>query len=159
MLCKKCFTNYELEDYDKYLTIPKIMASKGYCFNCAYWLYRHNELYNIGEFKRPEDLGYVELKLANINPGDTLQVITRDFEMITLHICKPNPINLNQVPVYKVQGKDGTYLFNVSRVTYQGKISLGQYFIPNATRLDNDLALGLIDRQSTKIINHLYYEV
>ena len=159
MICKKCLADYELEDYDKYLTIPKIMTSKGYCFKCAYWLYRHNELYNIGEFKRPEDLGYVELKLANINPGDTLQVITRDFEMITLHICKPNPINLNQVPVYKVQGKDGTYLFNVSRVTYQGKISLGQYFIPNATRLDNNLALDLIDRQSTKIIDHLYYEI
>ena len=159
MLCKKCFTNYELDDYDKYLTIPKIMASKQYCFKCAYWLYRHKELYNVGDFKRPDDLSYVELKLAKLNPGDTLSVITGDFEMITLHICKHSPINLTQKPVYKVQGKNGTYLFNVSRVTYQGRISLGQYFIPNATRLDNDEALELINRQSTKIINHFYYKL
>ena len=79
--------------------------------------------------------------------------------MITLHICKHSPINLTQKPVYKVQGKNGTYLFNVSRVTYQGRISLGQYFIPNATRLDNDEALELINRQSTKIINHFYYKL
>lgn len=159
MICKKCLANYELEDYDKYLTIPKIMANKGYCFNCAYWLYRHQELYNIPEFKRPDDLGYVELKLANLNPGDTLSVVTTDFEMITLHICKHSPINLTQKPVYKVQGKNGTYLFNVSRVTFQGRISLREYFIPNVTCLDNDVALELINRQSTKIINYFYYKL
>lgn len=159
MICKKCLCNYELDEFDPNLEIPKIMKEKGYCFNCAYWLYRHQNMYHIPDFKRPEDLGYVETKLATLTIGDTLQVVDNNFEMITLHIDRPAPINMNQQPIYKVQGKEGFYLFNVKRVTFQGKISLREHFIPNVTSLDNDLALELINRQSTKIVNHLYYKL
>ena len=135
------------------------MKEKGYCFNCTYWLYRHQNMYHIPDFKRPEDLGYVETKLATLTIGDTLQVVDNNFEMITLHIDRPAPINMNQQPIYKVQGKEGFYLFNVKRVTFQGRISLSEHFIPNVTSLDNDLALELINRQSTKTVNHLYYKL
>lgn len=116
-------------------------------------------MYHIPDFKRPEDLGYVETKLATLTIGDTLQVVDNNFEMITLHIDRPAPINMNQQPIYKVQGKEGFYLFNVKRVTFQGRISLSEHFIPNVTSLDNDLALELINRQSTKTVNHLYYKL
>jgi hypothetical protein len=159
MICKKCLCNYELDDFDPNLLIPNIMKEKGFCFNCAYWSYRHQNLYHLPDFKRPEDLGYVETKLATLTIADTLQVVDNNFEMITLHINRPAPINMNQQPIYQVQGKEGTYLFNVNRVTFQGKISLKEHFIPNAICLDNDVALELIDRQSTKIINHLYYKL
>lgn len=159
MICKKCLCDYELDDFDPNLLIPMIMKEKGYCFNCAYWAYRHKNLYNRSDFKRPDDLGYVEDKLATLTIADTLQVVDNNFEMITLHINRPAPINMNQQPIYKVQGKDGAYLFNVNRVTYQGKISLREHFISNATLLDNDVALELINRQSTKIINRLYYKL
>lgn len=159
MICKKCLCDYELDEFDPNLEIPKLMKEKGYCFNCAYWLYRHQNMYHIPDFKRPDDLGYVEDRLERICVGleDTLQVVNNNFEMIILHIDNPTPVDINQQPIYKVQGKDGTYLLNVKRVTYQGRISLRQYFIPNATRLDNDVALELINRQSTKIVNQLYY--
>lgn len=159
MICKKCLCNYELDDFDPNLEIPKIMKENGFCFNCAYWSYRHQNLYHLPDFKRPDDLGYVETKLATLSFGNTLQVVDNNFEMITLHIDRPAPINMNQQPIYQVQGKEGTYLFNVKRVTFQGRISLREYFIPNVTRLDNDVALELIDRQSTKIVNHLYYKL
>lgn len=159
MICKKCLCNYELDDFDPNLEIPKIMKEKGFCFNCAYWSYRHQNLYHLPDFKRPTDLGYVETKLATLTIADTLQVVDNNFEMITLHIDRPAPINMNQQSIYKVQGRDGIYLFNVNRVTFQGKISLKEHFIPNAICLDNDVALELIDRQSTKIINHLYYKL
>lgn len=161
MVCKKCLYNYELDEFDPNLEIPKLMKEKGYCFNCAYWAYRHQNLYNRSDFKRPEDLGYVETRLEMIRLvlEDTLQVVDNNFELITLHIDNPAPINLDQQPIYRVQGRDGIYLFNVKRVTFQGKISLIEHFISNATLLDNDLALELIDRQSTKIINHLYYKL
>lgn len=159
MICKKCLCNYELDDFDPNLEIPKIMKEKGFCFNCAYWSYRHQNLYHLPDFKRPDDLGYVETKLATLTIADTLQVVDNNFEMITLHINRPAPINMNQQPIYQVQGKEGTYLFNVNRVTFQGKISLKEHFIPNAICLDNDVALELIDRQSTKIINRLYYKL
>ena len=159
MICKKCLCNYELDDFDPNLLIPMIMEEKGLCFNCAYWSYRHQNLYHLPDFKRPTDLGYVETKLATLTIADTLQVVDNNFEMITLHINRPAPINMNQQPIYQVQGKEGTYLFNVNRVTFQGKISLKEHFIPNAICLDNDVALELIDRQSTKIINRLYYKL
>lgn len=159
MICKKCLCNYELDDFDPNLEIPKIMKEKGFCFNCAYWAYRYKNLYNLSDFSMLSDLGYVETKLAKLCLGDTLQVVDNNFELITLHIDKPAPINLDQQPVYRVRGKEGTYLFNVKRVTFQGKISLKERFIPNAICLDNNVALELIDRQSTKIINHLYYKL
>lgn len=159
MICKKCLCNYELDEFDPNLLIPMIMKEKGFCFNCAYWLYHHQNMYHIPDFKRPEDLGYVETKLATLSFGDTLQVVDNNFEMITLHIDRPAPINLYQQPIYKVHGKDGIYLFNVNRLTFQGKISIREPFISNATLLDNDVALELINRQSTKIVNHLYYKL
>lgn len=159
MICKKCLCDYDLNEFDPNLEIPKIMKENGYCFNCAYWSYRHKRLYHMPEFKRPNDLGYVETKLATLCLGDTLQVVDNNFEMITLHIDRPSPVSMQQQPVYKVQGKDGIYLFNVKRVTLQGKISLKENFIPNAICLDNATALELIDRQSTKIINRLYYKL
>lgn len=161
MVCKKCLCNYELDEFDPNLEIPKLMKEKGYCFNCAYWAYRHKNLYHILDFSRPTDLGYVEARLSLLGIGftDTLQVVDNNFELITLHIDNPAPINLDQQPIYKVQGRDGIYLFNVKRVTFQGKISLIEHFISNATLLDNDLALELIDRQSTKIVNQLYYKL
>lgn len=161
MICKKCLCNYDLDDFDPNLEIPKIMKEKGCCFNCAYWAYRHKNLYHRSDFKRPEDLGYVEDRLERILVGleDTLQVVDNNFELITLHIDEPTPVNINQQPIYKVQGRDGIYLFNVKRVTYQGRISLMEPFISNAIRLDNDAALELIDRQSTKIINPLFYKL
>lgn len=161
MICKKCLCNYDLDEFDPNLEIPKIMKEKGYCFNCAYWAYRHQNLYHRSGFSRPADLGYVEDRLERILVGleDTLQVVDNNFELITLHIDEPTPVNINQQPIYKVQGRDGIYLFNVKRVTYQGKISLIEHFISNAIRLDNDAALELIDRQSTKIINPLFYKL
>lgn len=161
MICKKCLCNYELDDFDPNLEIPKIMKEKGFCFNCAYWAYRHKNLYNRSDFKRPDDLGYVEDRLEKILVGleDTLQVVDNNFEMITLHIDEPTPVNINQQPIYKVQGRDGIYLFNVKRVTFQGKISLKEHFIPNAICLNNNVSLELINGQSTKIINRLYYKL
>lgn len=161
MICKKCLCDYDLGEFDPNLEIPKIMKEKGYCFNCAYWAYRHKNLYNRSDFKRPEDLGYVEDRLERIMVGmeDTLQVVDNNFEMITLHIDEPTPVNINQQPIYKVQGRDGIYLFNVKRVTFQGKISLIEHFISNAICLNNDAALELIDKQSTKIINPLFYKL
>lgn len=161
MICKKCLCNYELDEFDPNLEIPKLMKEKGYCFNCAYWAYRHQNLYNRSDFKRPEDLGYVETRLSALRLGleDTLQVVDNNFDLITLHIDKPTPVDLDQQPIYKVLGRDGIYLFNVKRVTYQGIISLREHFIPNANLVDNDLALELINRQSTKIVNQLYYKL
>lgn len=94
MICKKCLYNYELDDFDPNLLIPMIMKEKGFCFNCAYWSYRHQNLYHLPDFKRPEDLGYVETKLATLTIADTLQVVDNNFEMITLHINRPAPINI-----------------------------------------------------------------
>lgn len=42
-ICTCCNNSYDLDDFDPKLTIPKKMAEHEICFQCAFWLVKHNE--------------------------------------------------------------------------------------------------------------------
>ena len=156
--CIICQEPQNLEDYDERLTIPKIMKKDRLCYRCAYWKMRFKEIYGVVP---PASLSYVDKRMPSLRftLDPIIRCITKDYEMVTLHIDKPNPIRLNQSKSYLIQGQYDKFLVNVKRVTYQGNIPnhLIPNFIPNITLLDNLEALRLIDLSSTVIKDNLYY--
>ena len=157
--CIICQEPQNLEDFDERLDIPKIMKAEGLCFRCAYWKMRFREMYGVNA-KLPS-LSYVDNLMPSLRftLDPIIRGITKDYERVTLHIDKPNPIRLNQYQPYLIQGQYDKYLVNVKRVTYQGIISphLRPLFIPNLTLLDNLETIKLIDLNSTVIKDNLYY--
>ena len=160
-LCKACNKPQELEEYDLLLDIPKIMEREGLCFNCAYWKHRFRELYGANSIK--PSLNYVDSTMPTIrfNSDPTIRVVNSNWDMITIHIDKPNPIRFNQGNIFKIKGQYDTYLVNARKVTYQGIIPehLRKDFIVNVESIDNAEALRLIDLSSTVIKDSSYYIV
>lgn len=42
-VCNCCNNSYDLDDFDLHLVIPKKMKEHGICFQCAFWLKKHQD--------------------------------------------------------------------------------------------------------------------
>lgn len=137
--CSSCNNEYNLEEFDLSLRIPKLMESKGLCFSCAFWEY-NLEL----DQSRKERLDYdIPVILGNDQhaciPKDRLEI---------------KPLNCIQ-PTYRILTDDNK-LYTTNTVFFQGVIPpkyVKEFtkFIHFANQLSNMDCLELISRSDTLV--------
>lgn len=155
-VCKCCYNEYDVDDFDLSIEPAVRMIDKGLCFTCAHW--DHNF-----------ELDHSDERLSRGIPviiGDPDKRSNKRYHwFLPLYLSggssntSIHPVDRFQ-PSYKILMKDGR-LYTVNNLWHQGEIPPVWYdkFEVNAIFISNTEALSLIARIDTKISEDLTHYI
>lgn len=156
-ICGICGREYDLEDLDLNLDLPKRMIEKKICFSCAHWDRNHELDLSSRKIEGvPVILNKFNEMTVNFNPRDHWFI---PFRVCHGENCSIHPLDTLQ-PTYRVLMFEGR-LYTVNNMWHQGEIPTVWFdkFKVNAMLLDNERARYLISRIDTKVSEDLTHYI
>lgn len=150
--CSHCGESYFINEFDRHLTIPKLMEEHKLCFTCAFWEYQF--ILDKGERVHRG----VPIVVGKLNNGIVREHMFIPFLCGKNINCTVSPVS-NTQPNYKIlvfvenEGDTKGKLFTVNNIWQQGRIPQNMFdkFPVNAKIINEKEALKLIARKDTTV--------